>query len=129
MVVLPRPGGGGGHTGGGPCRRAARIGLLLIVAAMAVACTTTVPGTPVASGSVVTKPSSGSGVDPKFVHNTDGGDIDTLAATVVTDVLDYWRDNFPATFGKPWTDLSGGFFSVDTADVGSPAPPCARRAI
>jgi predicted metalloprotease len=111
---------------------AARVGLLLLVAATVVACTTAVPGTPVAASKVVTKPDPNGGgatVDPSFVHNTDGGDIDRLAATVVTDVLDYWKVTFPATFGTEWKDLTGGFYSVDTADAGSEAPPCARRAI
>ncbi|MFL6140246.1 MAG: neutral zinc metallopeptidase [Labedaea sp.] len=104
----------------------------LLVAAVAAGCTTTVSGSPVSGGSVVTKPdpgAGGGGVDPSFVHNTDGGDIDRLAATVVTDVLAYWKDTFPVTFGTAWTEPSGGFYSVDTADETATAPPCARRAI
>ncbi len=65
-----------------------------------------------------------SSVDPGFVHGTDHSDGDRLAATVVTDVQDYWRQAFPTTFGKPWQDLAGGFYSVDSAHTGSP-PPCA----
>jgi predicted metalloprotease len=92
------------------------------------ACTTTVSGSPVGDGTAVTKNGQG-GVDPSFVHNTDGGDIDRLAATVVTDVMAYWKVTFPATFGKDWKDLDGGFYSVDTADKGTEPPPCARSAI
>ncbi|MDA3628634.1 peptidase [Saccharopolyspora sp. WRP15-2] len=62
-------------------------------------------------------------VDPGFVHGTDQGDVDRLAATAVTDVQDYWAAQFPAVFGKPWRNLDGGFFSVDTNGSGT-APPC-----
>ncbi|MGP4018021.1 peptidase [Saccharopolyspora sp. 5N708] len=63
-------------------------------------------------------------VDPSFVHGTDHSDTDRLAATVVTDVQQYWAGQYPAVFGAPWRDLDGGFFSVDTTGTGSP-PPCA----
>jgi predicted metalloprotease len=107
-----------------------RVALLLLVATVTVACTSTVAGSPVPGGSVVTKTNpSGPGIDPSFVKNTDGGEIDRLAATVVTDVLSYWKETFPATFGSEWKDLSGGFYSVDTADQTAEAPPCARRSI
>jgi predicted metalloprotease len=104
-----------------------RIALLLLVALAAAGCTSTVTGSPVTSGTV-TKDEQG-GVDPSFVHNTDGGEIDRLAATVVTDVTSYWKGTFNAAFGTEWKDLSGGFYSVDTADKDSEAPPCARRAM
>ncbi|HET9143673.1 neutral zinc metallopeptidase [Actinophytocola sp.] len=104
--------------------------ILLVVASTAAACTTSVTGSPVGTGSVVTKHDPNTpGVDPSFVHDTDGSEIDRLAATVVTDVMDYWRQNFPATFGTEWKDLTGGFYSVDTARAKSEAPPCARRSI
>jgi predicted metalloprotease len=113
--------------------RVAVAALAAVLVAAAAGCTSTVSGSPVSGASVVTKPDPGAGgtvgVDPSFVHNTDGGDNDRLAATVVTDVLAYWKDTFPATFGKAWTDPSGGFYSVDTADETATAPPCARRAI
>lgn len=62
-------------------------------------------------------------VDPAFVHGTDHGDVDRLAATVVTDVQDYWARQYPEVFGTPWRNLDGGFFSVDTNGEGT-APPC-----
>jgi predicted metalloprotease len=99
--------------------------LLLVLAA----CTTTIAGSPTNGDSVVSEdPEGGNGVDPSFVHNTDGGDIDQLAATVVTDVQKYWTETFPDAFGKQWSDLEGGFYSVDTSNARSKAPPCARRA-
>jgi predicted metalloprotease len=101
----------------------------LLLAAALTACTTTVSGTPTTGDSVVSNdPSGGNEVDPSFVHNTDGGAIDQLAATVITDVTAYWTETFPATFDKEWEDLEGGYYSVDTADDDAKAPPCARRA-
>ncbi|SFS38005.1 Predicted metalloprotease [Saccharopolyspora flava] len=64
-------------------------------------------------------------VDPAFVHGTDGGATDELAAAVVTDVQRYWAQAYPETFGSPWRNLDGGFFSVDTAASSGTAPPCA----
>ena len=61
-------------------------------------------------------PGSGGGVDPSFVENTDGSAIDVLAATVVTDVQKFWTEMFPAEFDKQWSDLDGGYYSVDTSD-------------
>jgi predicted metalloprotease len=98
--------------------------LLLSIAA----CTTTVAGTPTAGDSVVMDPNSGGGVDPSFVKNTDGSDIDVLAATVVTDVQKFWTEMFPSEFDKQWTELEGGYYSVDTADDDAKAPPCAEKA-
>ncbi len=65
------------------------------------------------------------GVDPSFVHGTDHGPLDTLAATAVTDVQRFWSEQYPQVFGQPWTDLDGGFFSVDTTAPNDPTPPCA----
>jgi predicted metalloprotease len=105
--------------------------VLLVPLLLAVgACTTTIAGTPTNGDSVVSNDpgNGGGGVDPTFVHNTDGGEIDRLAATVVTDVQQFWTETFPAAFDKQWTNLEGGFYSVDTASATAKAPPCARRA-
>jgi predicted metalloprotease len=92
------------------------------------ACTTTVAGQPLAAGGVIDKDKPGD-VDPSFINNTDGGEIDQLAATVVRDVEKYWQEMFPATFdGKPWQALRGGYYSVDTDDNTAPAPPCTDQA-
>lgn len=64
------------------------------------------------------------GIEPSFVHGTDGGDVDRIAAATVTDAQRYWRDRFPQDFGKPWHDLDGGAYSVDTTDVDGVSPPC-----
>ncbi|GAA3054599.1 neutral zinc metallopeptidase [Actinokineospora globicatena] len=107
----------------------ARLLPALIAVFALLACTTTVPGQAVGQGGVAKgEGGTGSGVDVSFVHNTDGGDIDRLAATVVTDVQAYWTATFPPTFGKDYAPLKGGFYSVDTADADSKAPPCANKA-
>ncbi|GAA3879337.1 neutral zinc metallopeptidase [Saccharothrix violaceirubra] len=97
---------------------------VLVVAALGVAgCTQVVPGRPVAGASVA----KGS-VDPSFIKGTDGGPIDRLAATAITDVETFWKQSFPETFGKQWTPLSGGIYSVDTADKQAKPPPCTEKA-
>lgn len=63
-------------------------------------------------------------VDPSFVYGTDGSPHDILAATVVTDVQDYWSRAFPRHFDSPWRPIDGGFFSVDTTTEGATPPPC-----
>jgi predicted metalloprotease len=104
--------------------------VVLLLAAVVSACTTTVSGSPVPGGSVTKGGSGGqSGVDPSLVKNTDGGESDRLAATVLTDLKEYWQSAFPAAFGKAWEDLSGGYYSVDTADPGAATPPCVRRSV
>lgn len=106
-----------------------RLAVLIVVAATTLGCTTTISGNPVGQGTVTKNDPSTTGVDPSFVKNTDGSEIDRLAATVVTDVVEYWKQTFSATFGKEWQDLSGGFYSVDTTSEKTAAPPCARRSI
>ncbi|MGW5052014.1 neutral zinc metallopeptidase [Actinokineospora sp. NPDC004072] len=107
------------------------IGLLvpLVLSAALVACTTAVPGEPVSQGRVISRDQP-DGVDPTaVVKNTDGGAIDRLAATVVTDLRAFWGEQFPAAFGAEFTDLSGGYYSVDTADAEAPEPPCTDSAV
>ncbi|TQI94525.1 neutral zinc metallopeptidase [Amycolatopsis cihanbeyliensis] len=67
-------------------------------------------------------------VPSDFVRGSDGGEIDTLAATVITEVRAFWRREYPSVFGEPWRELEGGFVSVDTADAGAPPPPCTQSA-
>jgi predicted metalloprotease len=87
------------------------------------ACTQLVPGRPTA-GESVTRGT----VDPSFIRGTDGGPIDQLAATAITDVDTFWEEAFPQTFGKPWKPLEGGIYSVDTADSSAKPPPCTEKA-
>ncbi|MEU5693682.1 neutral zinc metallopeptidase [Actinosynnema sp. NPDC020468] len=103
--------------------RLVRVTVLVAVAVVASGCTQFVAGTPVA-GKVVTK----DGVDTGFIKGSDGGPIDRLAGTAITDVDGFWEQAFPDTFGKPWTKLSGGIYSVDTSDPSAKPPPCTEKA-
>ncbi|MGH3760150.1 neutral zinc metallopeptidase [Actinophytocola sp.] len=105
------------------------VALVSLVALGTSACTTTITGTPTSSGSIITQtdPDEPGGVDPSFIENTDDGPIDRLAAAVLTDLRSYWTETFPATFGGEWKDLSGGYYSVDTADDDAPTPPCVDK--
>jgi predicted metalloprotease len=67
------------------------------------------------------------GVAPTFVKDTDQGTTDRIAASTISDVQAFWKQNFPTVFGRPWQDLTGGVFSVDTASARGAAPPCAEQ--
>lgn len=104
--------------------------LLLILTLGASACTTTIAGSPISAGSVVTQtdPDQPGGIDPSFVKNTDNGAIDRLAAAVLKDVGSFWTETFPKTFDGEWHELTGGYYSVDTTDDDGPKPPCVDKA-
>jgi predicted metalloprotease len=114
------------------CRvpRSSRVAVLVAAVALgASACTTAVTGVPLAAGGVINHDKSDATVDTSFINNTDGGEIDKLAGTVVKDVEKFWKDEFPATFnGQKWLDLQGGYYSVDTASPSAPTPPCLDKA-
>ncbi|MFD0207481.1 MULTISPECIES: neutral zinc metallopeptidase [Saccharothrix] len=101
----------------------ARLVLLAAVLLTVGACAQAIPGKPVA-GETVTKGK----VDPSFIRGTDGGPIDQLAATAITDVDTFWQEAFPDTFDKPWEPIEGGIYSVDTADESAKPPPCTEKA-
>ncbi|MDQ2706419.1 MAG: neutral zinc metallopeptidase [Actinomycetota bacterium] len=60
---------------------------------------------------------------------TGGADTanDRFAATVVTGVEQYWREEFPVQFGMRWRDLRG-FTAADPRDTTNP-PPCLSRSL
>jgi predicted metalloprotease len=96
---------------------------LVFAAALALTgCAVVISGSPLAEGGL-----SLGDVDTTTIRGSDGGRIDQLAAATISDVQQYWRDQFEPTFGKPWKDLSG-FFSVDTSDDDGPPPPCTDQA-
>ncbi|RKT57216.1 putative metalloprotease [Saccharothrix australiensis] len=90
---------------------------------MASGCTRWVDGHP-GAGKVVAK----GGVDPGFIRGTDGGPVDRLAATAITDIDAFWEAAFPDAFGEKWRPLEGGIYSVDTADPSAKPPPCTEKA-
>ncbi|ALG13230.1 neutral zinc metallopeptidase [Kibdelosporangium phytohabitans] len=104
------------------------VSAVLVSAVVLSACTVTVQGTPLGAGRVI-NPDKQEDVDTSFINNTDGGEIDKLAGTVIKDVEKFWEDGFPATFDdKPWQPLRGGYYSVDTSDKAAPPPPCTDQA-
>ncbi|MQA08056.1 MAG: metalloprotease-like protein [Pseudonocardiaceae bacterium] len=117
------------HTGRVRLSKRSAVLALLAACATAAGCTTPIDGQARDDGTVI-KRSDGDrgGIDPSFVRGTDGGSADRLAATVINDVSDYWRQTFPKIFGKQWRELRGGYYSVDTADQRAPAPPCTDQA-
>ena len=82
--------------------------VVLVPALLCAGCGTVVAGQPSPADDL-----TASTISPAFVHGTDDGDTDRLAATIVTDVQDYWRQTFPTMFGGPWTNLAGGFYSIE----------------
>ena len=100
------------------------IALIVAIALLAAGCTAEIPGRPRAA-KVVKKEASTETVQ---VRGSDNGAIDKLAATALTDINDFWKDSFQQTFNKPWKPLTGGFYSVDTADSTAKPPPCTQKA-
>ncbi|PRY34389.1 neutral zinc metallopeptidase [Umezawaea tangerina] len=97
--------------------------LVTAVATVGSGCTVAVSGQPKAARVVARDTKSTS-----TINGSDGGQIDQLAGTALADIDRFWTDEFPASFNKPWTSLSGGIFSVDTADASAKPPPCTEKA-
>jgi predicted metalloprotease len=88
-------------------------------------CTQVVTGSAVAAPDPVPAPNAASAPapDPAAVPLS----ADEVSASTVDVLQQFWRERFPAEFGRPWTDI-GGFVPVATAQPGAPAPPCLRHA-
>lgn len=108
------------HQSGRLVRTAALVTTIALVSA---GCSTAIAGRPVA-GPVVAREK----VDTGKIRGTDDGPIDRLAATAMVDIDKFWADAYPTTFGKAWVPLSGGIYSVDTADPDAKPPPCTEKA-
>jgi predicted metalloprotease len=61
-------------------------------------------------------PSGGRGGDVT-IHGAGNDPVDKLAEGALTDLQDYWSEQFPEVFGTEFQPLQGGFFSVDPEDV------------
>lgn len=85
-------------------------------------CAVTIQGSPFPADKVVSNE-----VDPSILRGGDGGEIDQIAAATVTDVQEYWRQQFEPAFGEQWRDIEA-FYSVDTQDSSAPPPPCVESA-
>jgi predicted metalloprotease len=55
------------------------------------------------------------------------GPASEVAATTVAALQEFWRQEFPAAFGREWTDITT-FAAVATDDPDATAPPCTNRA-
>lgn len=117
------------------------LAVLLAVAVLA-GCTRTITGQPVAGPGLQPRGDAVAGdgndgvlgedvahrpVDTSFIATAGGGEIDQLAAAALLDLRSYWQQHFDDISGRPWTELAGGYHSVDTTDPGAAAPPCAQR--
>lgn len=96
----------------------------MTVAALATttACGDTATGQPASKADPVVRQA----VAPDFVANTDHSPPDRLAATAVTDLQTFWRNEFPRTFGEPWRPIAH-FDSVDSSDATAPPAPCTTK--
>ncbi|TWP53515.1 metalloprotease-like protein [Lentzea tibetensis] len=103
--------------------RHSRIAFLVVLALVVTGCSNAIPGRPVAAKVV-----NNEGIDTAVVRGTDGGRIDQLAATALTDIEQFWTDASQPTFNKPWQKLTGGYYSVDTSDNTAKPPPCTQKA-
>jgi predicted metalloprotease len=59
---------------------------------------------------------SGSGGEVT-IEGAAGDDVDVLAEGALSDLQEYWSEQFPRVFGTEFQPLEGGFFSVDPEDV------------
>lgn len=123
-------------------RRRHRLAAVAAVAASlaVVGCSTTVGGRPVSvfddpfrvAGMVATDGPTGLRPDAKEpardVTDSDGSDVDGLAAAAISDAEDFWAQTFPETFGKEFTPVDdliswdsqgydGVFCASDTYDL------------
>jgi predicted metalloprotease len=53
-------------------------------------------------------------------------EIDQLARNALSDLNTYWTEQFPPTFGTPFTPLAGGYYSVDPGNIDPAAYPGGR---
>ncbi|MGH3941785.1 MAG: neutral zinc metallopeptidase [Pseudonocardiaceae bacterium] len=104
-----------------PQQRGVLLVVLLTLLLVPGGCGVTVGGSPQPDSGALVGP-----VDTSVVRGAEDGPIDVLAAATVLDLQSYWRTTFEDTFGKPWRELAGGFYSVDTRDRTAPPPPCLR---
>ena len=93
--------------------------LWVAVLVLVTGCASVVAGSPVAEDTVMRTEA-----DTSILRGGDGGEVDKLAAATVTDLQAFWSQAFERSFGRPWQDLRGGFYSIDTTDRAAPPPPC-----
>ena len=107
-----------------PARTALSAALGLLLVTLLAACAEAVPGSATAAPEPLPAPVAASTPLPAPDSSLSP---DEIGATTVDALQQFWRAEFPATFGRPWTDLAA-FVPVRTTDRGTPPPPCLRRA-
>ncbi|WP_219413259.1 neutral zinc metallopeptidase [Pseudonocardia nigra] len=100
-------------------RRLTAVAALVLVLVVLCSCTQAVPGRARAAAGA----STAAVAAPHAVHAS----TDALGDTVTDALQNVWREDFPAAFGRPWTDVDT-FAPVDTSDPDEPTPPCVRQA-
>jgi predicted metalloprotease len=90
--------------------------LPLVLALCLTGCVSFVVGRPSAATPSDRAVGRSAGDDVTIVGATDDP-VDDLARDALTDLQDYWADQFPDVFGQEFTPLEGGYFSVDPNDV------------
>ena len=121
-------------------RSTLRVGVILpLIALFITGCSQVIIGTPVAApdgmvmsaaGQVPNGPSRRSAdpaAGPAPVRGGTDSPDDRFAATVVTGVEQYWRQEFPARFGRRWPNIQD-FMAADPHDAAN-LPPCLRQAL
>ena len=87
-----------------------------VLAVLATGCVQQIPGLGSYSASRTTAP------DAKIeIRNTDHGPIDALAGNAVADIQQFWTEEMPKQFHRPYRPVSA-FYSIDPD--GSVAAPC-----
>jgi predicted metalloprotease len=51
------------------------------------------------------------------------GPIDQIVRNALVDITDFWSQSYPRFFGKPFTPLKGGYYSVDSNNIDPSAYP------
>jgi predicted metalloprotease len=102
----------------------------LVAGALLVGCSVPVVGTPT--------PGRGEPVDVTAaqLHITAAvaGPVDQLVRNALSDLTTFWSRAYPQFFGKPFTPLKGGYFSVDSGHIDEKAYPdtgigCAAQSV
>lgn len=85
------------------------VALMLLLAG----CVTVVPGR------LQTERNSGPSVSDSQLHivGATTGAVDTQARNALADLQTFWTQQFPSVFGKQFTPLQGGYFSVDPNNI------------
>lgn len=90
-------------------RPAVRVAPALVAGVLAAGCTSVVPGAAEPVGGLRTD-----ATDADFPVGLAGDDeVDRVARNALADVVTYWRETMPAVYAQEFTELAGGYWSVD----------------